>query len=84
MGALATAAYVGRHAKPRDFGGGVTADHVESLQIASFAGRLAGRLTEALQGPLTSDLAGQLFTAGSDLVEWCRDARDVLEEVSRG
>lgn len=54
---------------------------VESDAIRVKATALAVQLTEWLAGPWAEDAT---VGASSDLIEWCRSARDVLEAVGRG
>lgn len=56
---------------------------VESDSIRVKATALAAQLTGWLMDPIDVDMT-PLDGASSDLVEWCRSARDVLEEVGRG
>jgi hypothetical protein len=55
---------------------------VESDAVRVKAAALAGQMTDWLMTPLYDDPA--LSMASSDLVEWCRSARDVMEALARG
>ena len=58
----------------------------DALQRKALA--LATQMNEWLSGDVRWDIFlrgdGSIRGAQSDLVEWCRSARDILEQVARG
>ena len=67
---------------------------VESDSLRYKAAALAAQMTEWLAAPIGTPTPLDEYPdaaygdsgpyAGSDLVEWCRSARDILEAVGRG
>jgi hypothetical protein len=83
---------MGSHRSPEDM-----LASVEAGAVAEQARALAAQMNGWLKGPASGDLTITYCPAGlnsdgvgryheppSDLVEWCRSARDVLEAVARG
>jgi len=68
---------MGRHEFP-----GAVAAHDQDDAMREQAGRLAGQMNDWLADPEPDWTP--LDAANSDLVEWCRSARDILAAVARG
>jgi hypothetical protein len=66
---------MGSHRSPEDM-----LASVEAGAVAERARALASDMNDWLGRPFSSPVE----RATSDLVEWCRSARDVLEAVARG
>jgi len=65
---------MGRHEFP-----GAVAAHDQDDAMREQAADLVARLNYWFEGPLTAPMP-----PASDLVEWCRSARDILAAVARG
>jgi hypothetical protein len=57
---------------------------VESDAVRVKAAALAGQMTDWLASPVDPFPMAEFCKLPSDLVEWCRSARDVMEAVARG
>jgi hypothetical protein len=71
---------MGAHSSAETLMAGVESDSIR-VKATALAVQMTGWLAEA-SWPLEWD--GLTDHAPSDLVEWCRSARDVLEAVGRG
>jgi len=69
---------MGRHEFP-----GAVAAHDQDGAMREQARELAGQMSKWLASPV-SLVSAPLDYASSDLVEWCRSARDILAAVARG
>ena len=66
---------MGRHEFP-----GAVAAHDQDDAMREQAGRLADQMTKVLTDPYFDPA----WMVPSDVMEWCRSARDILAAVARG